>query len=104
MEYAGSLEGRFFDRFNCWVGVDYLTATYKLIYIDEKEYIKNGRKDESLFVYYDASFLKGDLDDLMQKSLDTGVDLIFEQIKDKKVIITKEMEQKAWDEGNIIFI
>jgi len=99
-----SLEGRFFDRFKCWLGVDYLVDIYDRIYIDEREYIKKGRQDESLIVYYDASNLKGNLDDLMQRSLDTGVNLIFEQVKDKKVIITDEMEKKAWDEGRIIFI
>ena len=104
MEYAGSLRGRFFDRFKCWLGADYLVDIYDRIYIDEQEYIKKGRKDDSLMVYYDASNLKGDIDDLMQKSLDTGVNLIFEMVKDKKVIITDEMRQKAWDEGNIIFI
>lgn len=104
MEYGDSLRGRFFDRFKCWLGADYLVDMYECIYIDEKEYIKNKCNDERLLTYYDASNIEGDIDELMQKSLDTGVDLIFEQIKDKKVVITDEMRKKAWDEGNIIFI
>lgn len=96
------LELKYFDKFNCFIGFD-ITKTYELIYRDEREYVRQGGKDESLMVEYDASNLKGDLYDLMQKSLDTGVDLIFEQVKDKKVIITDEMIQKAIDEMDLIF-
>lgn len=96
------LELEYFERFNCFIDVD-ITKTYELIYKDEREYIRRGEKDESLIVQYDASNIEGNIDDLMQKSLDTGADLIFEQVKDKKVIITKEMIQKAIDEMDLVF-
>ena len=96
------LELEYFNKFNCFIGFD-ITKTYELIYRDEREYVRQGHRDDSLIIDYDASNLKGDLDDLMQKSLDTGVNLIFEMVKDKKVIITKEMKQKAIDEMDLVF-
>ena len=96
------LDTRYFDRFKCFIDSD-ITKTYELIYKDEREYVRRGCRDESLIITYDASDIKGNIDDLMQKSLDTGVDLIFEQVKDKKVIITEEMIQKAIDEMDLDF-
>jgi len=97
----GDLRGDYFIKFNCELHPDE-TETCDVLYSDYREYAKNGYEDESLIVKYDASNLEGDINDLMQKSLDTGVDLIFEQVKDKKVVITDEMHKKAWDEGRII--
>ena len=97
----GDLRGDYFIKFNCELHPDE-TETCDVLYSDYREYAKNGYEDESLIVKYDASNLEGDINDLMQKSLDTGVDLIFEQVKDKKVVITNEMRKKAWDAGRII--
>ena len=97
----GTLEDKYYRAFHCSIRPDE-TMTYKFIYTDEREYDADDTQNPDLMVEYDASNLKGDIDDLMQKSLDTGVDLIFEQVKDKKVIITDEMRKKAWDEGRII--
>ena len=85
MEYTtSSIDLQYFNKFNCFIGLD-ITKQYELIYKDEREYVRRGRRDESLIVQYDASNIEGDLDELMQKSLDTGVDLIFEQVKDKNI-------------------
>ena len=96
------LDTQYFDRFNCFIGID-MTGTYERIYKDEREYVRRGRRAESLIVTYDASHIEGDLDELMQKSLETGVDLIFEQVKDKKVVITREMIDKAIEAMGIEF-
>mgnify|MGYP000036776651 CR=1 FL=1 len=100
--YTPSIDLRYFERFSCFIDGD-ITNTYERIYKDEREYVRRGCRDESLIVQYDASNIEGDIEELMQKSLDTGVDLIFEQVKDKKVIITKEMIQKAIDEMDLVF-
>lgn len=101
--YEGSLKDRYFERFNCNIHPE-ISCTYDLVYDDLTEYIKNGEKDEDLIVTYDASNIKGDWDDLMQRSLDTGVDLMFEQVKDKKIDAEelKRLLDKAFREGNIL--
>lgn len=99
---TGTLRGDFFEKFDCEMHPDE-TCNYEVLYTDFREYIKNNYEDESLIVHYDASNIEGDVGELMEKSLETGVNLIFEQVKDKKVVITDEMRKKAWDEGNIIF-
>lgn len=101
--YEGSLKDRYFERFNCDIHIEESCA-YDLVYEDLTEYIKNGEKDEDLIVTYDASNIKGDWDDLMQRSLDTGVDLMFEQVKDKKIDANKlkKLRDKAWEELKVI--
>lgn len=98
--FPGTLEYEYSVTFRCSIDPDE-TMTYKFIYTDLRAYGADNTQNPDLIVEYDASNLKGNLDDLMQKSLDTGVDLIFEQVKDKK-IDTKELDkirEKAWKEG-----
>lgn len=99
----GSLKYRYFERFNCDIHPED-SCTYDLVYEDLTEYNKNGKKDVSLIVTYDASNIKGDWDDLMQRSLDTGVDLMFEQVKDKKIDAEElnKLCEKAFREGKFL--
>jgi len=100
MIYPRTLEDNYNRAFHCSIRPDE-TMTYKFIYTDLRAYDEDDTQNPDLMVEYDASNLKGDLDNLMQKSLDTGVDLIFEQVNDKK-IDTKELDkirEKAWKEG-----
>ena len=98
MRNATKLADDFCEHFDCFIDVD---ENDKLYYVDEKECKKHGYDDDFL-VFYDASNIDPEqLKDLMRKSLETGVNLIFEQVKDKK-IDSKELDkirEKEWEEG-----
>ena len=95
-----TLEYNYSMTFHCSIAPDE-TMTYKFIYTDLREYDEDDTQNPDLMVEYDASDIGGNIDELMEKSLETGVDLIFEQVKDKK-IDSKELDkirEKAWKEG-----
>ena len=82
MRYLTKLAEDYCEHFDCFIDVD---DNDKLYYVDEKEYKKHGDDDDYL-VFYDASNIDPEhLDELMRKSLETGVNLIFEQVKDKNI-------------------
>ncbi|MGP1439088.1 MAG: hypothetical protein ACTTKH_08465 [Treponema sp.] len=99
------LEGEYSYQFQCSVSIDYF-CYYEYLY--QKNPTMEELVDPNRFadtIAYDLSFLTWDeMEALMEKSLKEGKDLLFEACKDKKVVITKEMKQEAWDRGNILLI
>ena len=94
---------RYFDRD---IGLD-VTGTYGTIYTDRREFYKNDDPMAlDLIHQYKAEHVcsRPDFEELMQKSLDTGVNLIFDLVKDKEVVITDEMVRKAIEDGTFICI
>ena len=100
------LKEKFCRYFDCYIGLD-RTGTYGTIYTDEREYDKNGDPmATNLIRQYQMNHVcsRPDFEELMQKSLDTGVNLIFDLVKDKEVVITDEMVRKAFEDGTLICI
>ena len=105
-----SLRISFFKKFNCSTHID-TYGYYGLLYFDLKDQEEEVEEDENGqeiykekdLIAYDLSFISEDeYFRLIEKSLETGKNLLFEACKDKKVIITVEMQNKAIENGRMI--
>ena len=75
-----------------------------MLYSDEKEFVENGDLLATNLIHrYQMNHVcsRPDFKELLQKSLDTGVNLIFDLVKDKKVVITNKMVLEAIRNGTL---
>ena len=97
------LEREYFDKFDCTIFLDFCRY-YKWIYqkkITFEDLLKPCYNGD--IVGYNLSFLeKKEIDELMKKSIETGNDLLFELCKDKKIVITLQMQREAWKSGQML--